>query len=102
MRPIWKTALWALVISLAVAGAVLFILLRFVLPQMEDSSPPPLYVIREWEGQVAVFEGDQSFPKQVFDSFVGALPPEQQRQVRQGIPVADDTQLSLLLEDLTS
>ena len=102
MRSIWKTTLWALLISLAVAGTVLFILVRFVLPGLQDDSPPSLYVIGEWEGQVAVFENDQPFPKQVFDSFVEALPPEQQQQVRQGIPVEDETQLSLLLEDLTS
>lgn len=102
MRSIWRTALWALGISLAIAGVALFILVRFVLPGLGDTQPPPMYTIGEWEGQVAVFERDQPFPKQVFDSFVDALPQEQQQQVRQGIPVEDETQLSLLLEDLTS
>ena len=97
----WRTVLWALAFSLGLAAVVLLLLFLFVLPPSEEHSSAR-YVVGEWEGQVAVFEGDQDFPKQVFDSFVSTLPPAQQEQVRAGIPVEDETALSVLLEDLTS
>lgn len=101
MRSKWKNVLWAVSVALGLAALALLLLFLFVLPN-EQVTAPSRYVVGEWEGQVAVFEGDQDFPKQVFDSFVSTLPPAQQRQVREGIPVEDDAQLSLLLEDLTS
>jgi len=48
-----------------------------------------------------VFEGDQPFPRQVFDTYVSTLPPELQQQVRQGVAAETDAQLSVLLEDYT-
>ena len=101
MRTKWQNVLWAVSVALGLAALALLLLFLFVLPH-EQAAAPSRYVVGEWEGQVAVFEGEQDFPKQVFDSFVGALPPAQQEQVRAGIPVEDDAQLSLLLEDLTS
>jgi len=98
---LWKTVLFALGISLAIAGVTLFLLVQFM-PSSTAADPPPRYTIGVWEGRVAVFEGEQAFPKQIFDSFVSTLPSGQRAQVEDGIPVEDDTQLSLLLEDLTS
>ena len=99
-RPLWRTILWTVIAALA---AVTLVLLFALLAQpAPKAAPAPKYTIGEWGGQVAVFEGDQTYPKQVYDSYVSALPKEQQAQVEAGIPVTDDTQLSLLLEDLTS
>ncbi len=98
----WKLALWALSGSLAAAAVALFLIFRFVLPPEQPRERVAPYTIGVWEGQVAVFEGDQPFPMQVYDSFVEALPEELRRQVLEGIPVEDKTQLSVLLEDYTS
>ena len=50
---------------------------------------------------MAVFEGEQTFPKQVFDVAVSTLPEELRRQVTMGVPAYNDAQLSVLLEDYT-
>ena len=96
-----KTVLWALVVSFTLAAVILFVLFRFFLPSIGSAATPAPFTIGEWEGQVAVFEGDMSFPRQVFEVFVDALPEEQRRQVREGVPVDTEAELSVLLEDYT-
>ena len=78
-------------------------LFRFVVvpPAQAETTPDPMYTIREWKGQVAVFEGDQPYPKQVYDTAVGGLPPELQQRLREGVFVYSDRELSVLLEDYT-
>lgn len=95
--------LWLLTISFLLAAVALFILFRFVVtpPAKADTTPDPMYTIGEWRGQVAVFEGNQTFPKQVYDTSVSGLPPEMQQRVREGVAVYSDTELSVLLEDYT-
>ena len=100
MQRVWRTLLWALAVSLLLAAVVLWILFRYVLPA-PGGGRPPAYTIAAWEGKVAVFEGDQPFPRQVFDVYVEALPAEQRWQVQAGVAVEDDAQLSVLLEDYT-
>lgn len=95
--------LWILATSLFLAAVVLFLLFRFVItpPAAADTAPDPLYTVKEWQGQVAVFEGAQTFPKQVYDMPVSGLPPQLQQRVREGVPVYSDAELSVLLEDYT-
>lgn len=95
--------LWILTASFFLAAVVLFVLFRFVVspPAKADTAPDPMYTIREWKGQVAVFEGEQPYPKQVYDTAVGGLPPELQQRLAEGVPVYSDGELSVLLEDYT-
>ncbi|MBQ4332253.1 MAG: BofC C-terminal domain-containing protein [Clostridia bacterium] len=102
MQRVGRLILWALVVSFALAAVILFFLFRYVLPAPGTARSTARYTIGEWEGQVAVFEGDQDFPRQVFDVYVNALPEQQRQQVLEGVPVEDETQLSILLEDYTS
>ena len=102
MQTVWRTLAWALAVSLLLAAVILWVVFRFVLPMDGGGARTPAYTIGEWEGQVAVFEGAQTFPRQVFDVYVETLPQEQQQQVRQGVPAENDAQLSVLLEDYTS
>ena len=101
MRISRHALLWVISIALLLAAVILWVLFRFVLPAEGRYARPPAYTIREWQGQVAVFEGDQPFPRQVFDVYVEALPPEIQQRVRQGVPAEDEARLSVLLEDYT-
>ncbi|MBQ3202911.1 MAG: hypothetical protein IJB36_04630 [Clostridia bacterium] len=96
--------LWILSASLFLSAVVLFVLFRFVVtpPAKADTSPDPMYTVGEWQGQVAVFEGEQTYPKQVYDMPVSGLPPELQQRLREGVPVYSDMELSVLLEDYTS
>lgn len=102
MQRVGRLILWALAVSFALAAVILFFLFRYVLPAPGAARSTARYTIGEWEGQVAVFEGDQDFPRQVFDVYVSALPEQQRQQVLEGVPAEDENQLSILLEDYTS
>lgn len=101
MQQIGKPLLWALAASAVVLAVGLFLVVRFVLPQPAREAAPPRYTIGVWEGQVAVFEGEQPFPKQVFEVAVNTLPEELRRKIVDGVPAYSEAQLSVLLEDYT-
>ena len=103
MNTAWKSVALAIAVSLLVAAAALFLIFRFLLPAQEPSKEEEAqFVIGVWEEQVAVFEQGREYPVQVFDTRISTLPPEQQQQVRAGIPARDADRLSVLLEDYTS
>ena len=92
----------ALAVALLISAVTLFILLRVVLPRiMPERAEEPQFVLAEWEGRVAVFEGGCDYPMQVYDVYVQALPEEERRALAAGIPAADADALSVLLEDYT-
>lgn len=98
----FHTVLWALAVSMLAAAATLWLIFKFVLPPDKPASPPPAYTIGVWEGKVAVFERDQEFPKQVYDTYVVTLPEKLRQQVEEGVPAESAARLSVLLEDYTS
>lgn len=103
MHSAWRSALLAIAIALLLAAITLFIIFRFIIPYAVDNDEfEPQFVIGNWDGQVAVFEGNASYPKQVFDVYVSTLPPQEKEKILAGIPVKDADQLSVLLEDYTS
>ncbi len=61
-----------------------------------------MYVIKEYEGRVAVFPAGKSEPEVVLDVFVQYLPDLDREQMAEGIPVKDYNELVALLEDYTS
>ena len=91
---------WIFTISFLLAAAILFVLFRFVISPV-DTSSAALYTIGVWEGQVAVFERHQDYPKQVYDMPLSALPYELRQQLLEGVPAHSEEELSLLLEDYT-
>lgn len=93
--------LWVLSASFLLTAVVLFVLFRYVLTPPSHTPPRPLYTIGVWEGQVAVFEREQSYPKQVYDMPLSGLPYELRQQVLDGVPVYSEEELSVLLEDYT-
>ena len=103
MSSTWRSVVLALAIALALAAIILFVLFRWVLPGEGpfNGTQEPAYVIGDWQGQVAVFEGRQAYPMQVFDVYVGTLPATQRQQVLDGVPVHDGEQLWQVLEDYT-
>lgn len=96
-----RALLWALVVSVLVVSVLLLVVTRWVLPQPDREPVAPPYTIGVWEGQVAVFEGAQPFPKQVFDVAVSTLPEELRQRIAEGVPAYNEAQLSVLLEDYT-
>ncbi len=104
MRSVLKPVLLAIAVSLLLVAIALFVIFRFLLPYEEKQQERfrPQYVIAEWEGQVAVFEGADAYPMQVYDTFVSTLPGDLQDALQQGVPAQDAAHLSVLLEDYTS
>lgn len=103
IRTIVRTILLALAASTAVAAVALFFIFRFVLPsKTQKVLPPAPYTIGVWEGKVAVFEGSDTYPMQIFDTDVAGLPAEQRAQVEAGVRVERPEELYLILEDYTS
>ncbi len=96
-----KTVLWSVTVACLLAAVILFVLFRYFLPVAGERLGPAPYTIGVWQGQVAVFEGDQPFPRQVYEVFVNGLPEEMRRQLTEGVPVQTEDELSVLLEDFT-
>ena len=67
-----------------------------------DAEPTYSYILREYEGRIAVFVPDTPEPQIIFDVFVKFLPDYDRMQMKQGIPVADYTTLSAIIEDYIS
>ncbi len=100
MRSVGRTVLIALFVALAIALMALFCILRMLPPTTRQTDATP-YTIGVWDGYVAVFEGEDSYPMQVLDTAVAGLPEEQRAQVERGVRVARAEELYLMLEDYT-
>ena len=101
MNSTWRSVILALAVALAAAAVILLVIFLWVLPAPFEEAQEPEYVIGDWQGQVAVFEGRQAYPMQVLDVYTGTLPAPQQRQVLAGVPVTDGETLWQVLEDYT-
>ncbi len=60
------------------------------------------YIVREYNGMVAVFYKGQDKPFKITDRYVQALPQQDINDLKQGITVDNDESLRKLLEDLCS
>lgn len=57
------------------------------------------YVVRAYEGKIAVFLGDSAVPAIVYEIEVAMFPPEDVALLMAGITVSGDNELRALLED---
>lgn len=78
-----------------------------LLPEQSDSETMPTEriaqrTLREWEGQLALFEGDDTEPVEVYDVTVATLPEEEQQRLRGGIVIEGEEMLASLLDNYTS
>ena len=60
------------------------------------------WTLCEWNGQIALFEGDSNEPTEVYEVTVAALPEEEQERLREGIVIESEETLALLLDNYTS
>lgn len=61
------------------------------------------YVLRDWNGYLAVFREGSASPDQVYEEVaVTTLPPVEQQRLQNGVIVPDRAALNRLLEDYTS
>ncbi|MDR2932944.1 MAG: hypothetical protein LBV27_07535 [Oscillospiraceae bacterium] len=60
------------------------------------------YLLKEYEGRIAVFVPGKDEPEIIFDTFVKFLPDYDRIQMKNGIPVKDYATLSAIVEDYIS
>ena len=60
------------------------------------------YTIKDYNGKVAVFENDNTYPQNVYDSYTSVLPENDQKRLREGIVVTNTAELQRIIEDYTS
>lgn len=68
------------------------------IPQEEDCQ----YILGSYQGRVAVFLKGEEKPQMILDVYVKQLPPYDQGQLGQGIPVPDYQTLVTKIEDYIS
>ncbi|MDR2655737.1 MAG: hypothetical protein LBC56_06660 [Oscillospiraceae bacterium] len=61
-----------------------------------------LYIVREFEGRLAVFEKGRVNPKIVYSVYTSHLPAADRQRLAQGIPAKDERELRLIIEDYSS
>lgn len=71
-------------------------------PAAEQTTKYRTYVVREYDGVVAVFYSDSNKPIRVTQRYIKALPEKDRAKLKKGIRVNDREQLRRLLEDLCS
>jgi len=67
-----------------------------------QAEPEYLYIIREYEGRVAVFARGQSTPEMILERLVHHLPSYDRIQLREGVFVFSEVELQERIEDYTS
>ncbi|MDL2233334.1 hypothetical protein LJC63_07115 [Ruminococcaceae bacterium OttesenSCG-928-L11] len=67
-----------------------------------DEEPEYAYILKEYEGRVAVFVPGSDEPQMTFDTYVRFLPDYDRIQMKAGIPVRDFEALSAIIEDYIS
>lgn len=70
--------------------------------EIQQATDYQTYIVREYDGMVAVFYNGQDKPVKITDRYVSALPQQDIIDLKQGIPVNDEENLRKLLEDLCS
>ncbi len=103
MRRSWRI----LVLGVAAIGVVATVSMGILYAQKEQprsqtEKSAALYTIGVWEGQLAVFTGNNARPTTLFEVAVASLPPAEQQRLLGGIAVYSAGDLERLLEDYTS
>lgn len=60
------------------------------------------YVLKEFNGKIAVFKKDDEVPHFIFDVYINNLPTDDQKELVNGIYAKDDIELNRLIEDYSS
>lgn len=98
-----RLAIRLVILAVAASGVIATCALAILYEQHAKSKPAPAaYTIGVWEGNLAVFEGEDEYPARLFDVPVSGLPEEEQRRLEAGLGVQTELQLQQYLEDYTS
>ena len=62
----------------------------------------PLYLIKDYNGQIAVFKYNSDIPQEVLSARTAGLPEFDKIALKTGIPVYSESELARILEDFDS
>lgn len=68
----------------------------------EETTQYKTYVVKEYDGMVAVFEKGENKPFRITDTYVSSLPQADRDNLKNGIEVTSKEKLRRLVEDLCS
>ncbi len=92
----------ACVLLIGVAAWVSVLLPEEPVLEILPVEQPARQILREWDGRLALFKGDDTEPAEVYDVTVAALPTEEQERLREGIVIESEEMLASLLDNYTS
>ena len=67
-----------------------------------QSGRQPLFILGERNGKLALYNGDKSEVRRIYDVYISTLPEYDRQELAAGIAVYDLDELASLIEDLTS
>lgn len=108
MRAKVTTAVCALVIAASALMAAFMlpagqaVLTSEPVTATRSSSSAVLYIMRSYQGKVAVFEPGKSEPSRVLDVYVETLPKDEQDKLAAGIDIESQAQLESMIDNYTS
>lgn len=95
----------AIAAGILLTGGLLFLFYTLRIPadtSNEVSSAAIQYILREYDGKLAVYKAGESTPSRILDMETRLLPSYDQGLLRAGIEVSSPEELNQLLEDYTS
>ncbi len=84
-----------------IMGAIITIMGLIVLTNLPktNSITSTEFTVKEYNGKIAVFETNNSFPLRIIDIDFSSLPIKDRELLKKGITAPDDEHVSLILQD---
>ena len=94
-------------LTIAIAALLLGLVLAFFSrstssPQPEPIPSPSGYLLRSYDGRLAVFREGSDTPEMIFDVYTRLLPQSDRERLEEGISAPDYETLTRLIEDYIS
>lgn len=94
-----KTTIKSIAVALAFCAAAFLTVSAIIETTAPNGSEK--YIMRDYNGRIAVFVYGEDEPQEVFDVFTSSLPRGEAERVYKGITVEGDEALQKLIEDFT-
>ncbi len=69
---------------------------------LNQQSTQDYYIVKEYEGKIAVFKNESTIPMNIYDSYVSLLPEHDRTLLENGIRAESTEKLQEIIEDYTS
>ncbi len=90
--------LFKLISVFAGSFSLAFIIASSAFPKEQTDTQ---YIMRDYDGRIAVFRNGEDYPEEVFDIFTSSLPQEEWERMINGIAIKDNQELQEMIEAYT-